>query len=134
MGIIPIAAGLTTGSDKEKYGAFMREAREASYEGSIVPMLSVMEDGLTEFFLEEGTIDAAQRLQYDYKKVRDLQPDLNDEHKRVRENFLRGVIKRSRAQELIGEKADGDGDGYYPLIYPGKPAIVPTDGVDAVKD
>ena len=128
FGFEPMAIGLPSGNTTY---ANKSEARAASYENGIVPMLSEFAEAFTEeLLLSEYPREAGDRVVFNYDKVRDLQPDVNARDRRARENFTRGIWKLSRAQETTGIKPDPDVDGYAWQLMPQKVAASAAEGSD----
>jgi HK97 family phage portal protein len=119
FGFEPMAVGLPSGNTTYANKA---EAREASYENGIVPMLTEFAEALTADLLPEMDPAPGRRVDFCYDAVRDLMPDLNDRDRRARDNFTRGIWKLSRAQTETGQQADPDVDGYAWQLLPPKAA------------
>ncbi|BDI33421.1 hypothetical protein CCAX7_54720 [Capsulimonas corticalis] len=133
LGIEPMAVGLPSGNTKY---ANKKEAREASYENGIIPMLSVFGETLTDELLPDfhaGQKSAPDEVvAFNYDKVRDLQPDLDAKHKRFWGDFKNGIGKLSEARAGLGYEKDEQIDGYYFELMPAKTAT--PDGSQGVSD
>lgn len=98
---IPSAVvGLGTGLQQTKVGATMRELREQAYDGTIAPILSLIKDGY-----EAGiasVYDDSLEVEFDLSNVKIYNEDLNEKHRRVREDFRAGLITLGQASQILG--------------------------------
>ena len=111
LGVPAIVAGLGAGLDRSTY-ANMAEAREASYEGFIIPNQRLFGADLKSQLLVEYGSTKGLRVGFDTRAVRVLQEDENKKWIRVDTAVRGGWLMVSRAKELVGEKPE-PGDNIY---------------------
>lgn len=127
---IPAAFGLNRlclglGADG-KYSN-MQEAFKAGWDNCIAPNHTIISTAVTRRIMPiYGYKLIEKRLWFDYDNVPMLQEDEDALHKRWRENFKDGLVKRSVALSKIGlELPEGDKDGYAEEL---KPVAIPMGG------
>lgn len=114
--IDPAAIGLlSVGGKGEKYGSMRKEARAASYENCILPLLAALSERWTYDLLPDfGANPNGYWIEYDYTRVRDLQENKDASDKRAIDGWDAGLATldegrmglglRSCKQPEIGEK------------------------------
>jgi len=103
LGISAVMVGLGAGLDRSIYNN-VSEAREASYEGYIMPDHEMFDDDINLQLLPDFDDEATTQVAHDYSKVRVLQPDHDKQHARARGNWLAGIWTLNQA--LIATGAD----------------------------
>lgn len=113
MRVPAMIAQLSVGDDQRTYSN-MREARELAYEGTIVPLHTLLCDHIS---LQLGPQLAGwsdlHECAVDYSEVRVLQEDRDALAKRVAILFNAGVITRAEAKTMLGMIADKARDDVY---------------------
>lgn len=108
-GIGAIVVGLGAGLDRSTF-ANMSEAREAAYEGMLIPLqrmlLADLQHQLAADFGDARTL----RLGFDYSQVRVLQDDQNALMTRAAEGYQKGILTRGEARELVGQPVENEDD------------------------
>ncbi len=118
IGIPAIVVGLGAGLDRSTFSN-MAEAREAAYEGHIIPDQALFDDDLNLQLVPEFGDPDKLMVAHDYSKVRVLQQDENDLHTRAREDLKAGLITLNQALQMIGQEALAGPEGdvrYVPRI------------------
>lgn len=111
LNLDPMVLGLP--SDEKKFANF-REARAAAYEECLMPTQRLIDEELTAQLMPE--IVGAQPsdvLGRDYSEVRALQEDQDALHRRWRDDYRAGGIKRKVFLARIGEEYDEVADDVY---------------------
>jgi HK97 family phage portal protein len=111
LGVPAIVAGLGAGLDRSTF-ANMAEAREAAYEGNIIPTQAMMADELDIQLLPDFGDADNERTDWDYSKVRVLQDDENKKATRWAVLFNAGLVKRGAALDDLGLPYD-EADNVY---------------------
>jgi len=130
FGLGAIVINLGAGLERSIYSN-MAEAREAAYEGAMIPIQRLWADDLSVQLLPDFDTDLDAEVAFDYRQVRILQED--EDKKAVRwTNLVQGsVAKRSEARAAFGlPVVDADDDVYLvPItvmeVAPGE-RIIPT--------
>lgn len=114
LGIPAIVVGLGAGLDRSTF-ANMAEAREAAYEGHIIPDQALFDDDLNLQLIPDFGVPERLQVSHDYSEVRVLQQDENELHTRAREDLKAGLLTLNQALTMIGEQpVDGSaGDARY---------------------
>lgn len=112
LGVPAIVAGLGAGLDRSTF-ANMAEAREAAYEGNIIPTQAMFADELDIQLLPDFGNGDTERTDWDYSKVRVLQDDENKKAQRWAILFNAGLAKRSEAKADMGLPYDDLVDDVY---------------------
>lgn len=118
IGIPAIVVGLGAGLDRSTF-ANMAEAREAAYEGHIIPDQALFDDDLNLQLVPDFGDPDRLRVEHDYSKVRVLQQDENELHARAREDLKAGLLTLDQALQMIGEEPLGGEAGavrYVPKV------------------
>jgi HK97 family phage portal protein len=112
IGVPAIVAGLGAGLDRSTYANY-KEAREAAYEGTILPMQRLIGSTLKRQGLSEYEDDLLHwNVKYDLSGVRILQEDENKRVERINNMVTGGYVKVRDAQEMTGVPID-DTQDYY---------------------
>jgi hypothetical protein len=143
LGVPAIVAGLGAGLDRSTF-ANMAEAREAAYEGNIIPTQAMLADELDIQLLPDFGDGLTERCDWDYSKVRVLQEDENKKATKWAVLYNAGIVKRKDVLADLGLPYDDTEDDVYkgqsaqpttpPQLPP--PATMPQDGAtgtDVVK-
>jgi len=101
LGVPPQVCGLHVGR-LSKTWANATQAQEAAWEDGQKPLGALIGLQLGSQLLPEFSTQAnRQRLEFDYSQVRCLQPDLDALHKRVRDDWLAGLIDRAEWKQSM---------------------------------
>jgi hypothetical protein len=115
MGVAAIVAGLSMGLEHATYANY-QAAREATYDGNIMPTYASFADTLTRALLRDdfnGSQD--QYVEFDTSNVRALQEDATAVADRTTKLFTAGIIDRATALKMVDiESVPGD-EGIYLL-------------------
>jgi len=111
LGIPAAVIGFGTGLQQTKVGATMREMRRMAWTDGLIPMQEIMADELERSLLPEFN-GANTRVRFDLSSVPALWEEANEKHDRVRKDTLAGIIKVTKAQELLNYPVDDDRDVY----------------------
>jgi HK97 family phage portal protein len=122
-----VVVGLGAGLDRSTFSNF-KEAREAAYEGLIIPMQRVLAADLQLQLIPDFGDPQQLRLGYDYTQVRVLQDDQNALMKRAVEGFAGGILSRAEARQLVGQEATAADEVYQ---QGGQVTWVPLDSPEA---
>ncbi len=113
MGIPAAVIGFGTGLQQTKVGATMREMRRMAWTDGVIPMQEIMADEFERSLLPEFQSGAVnERVVFDLRRVPALWEEANEKHDRVRRDTLAGIVKVSKAQEILGYPVDSDRDVY----------------------
>lgn len=115
FGVAAIVSSFGSGLDRSTFANF-GEAREASYEESLIPTQNDFAAVLKQQALPEFQSDVSDLIvDFDLSEVRVLQEDQNKLWTRALDGLKGGGITRRRFKEIIGEEPDEDGkdDIYY---------------------
>lgn len=110
MGIPAAVVGLGSGLANTKVGATMSEMREQAFENCIIPLQRVLADEITHQLLPDFGNVATERVEFDLRQVRVLQPDLDALYKRL-DTAVRGgwmMPNEARAQVDLDPVQGGD--------------------------
>ncbi len=110
LGFDPMVLGLP--SESKTYSNY-REAIEAAYEGTLIPIKRIIGSALTRQVLRTDYQEAGDRVGWDYSQVRALQDDQDKLFKRWGDIYKAGVVKRSMALAALKLPADASDDVYY---------------------
>lgn len=138
MGLDPLMLGLP--SESKTYDN-LREAKEAAYENTLIPLQQIMDDAITCYLMPivKGAREE-DRLGRDYTQVRSLAPDMDAQYKRQAEAVGGPYMTPNESRSLLGLPPIAGGDVLYPPRSAGgfgggeeggKP---PQDGDKALKD
>ena len=128
LGIDPLVIGLDRGGGGQ-FGAKLKEARSKTYETAIIPCLSAMSEAFTYQLLTDYPVEKVPTRKYfgnhrwvreaqgsemtggllvdfDYSRVKDMQEDSDQTHKRGRDDFKSNIITLNEAREMLGRKPD----------------------------
>ena len=125
FGIDPsvVLYGQSGGGKGEKYGSARKESRESSYEQAILPLLSRFAEAWTYELLPDFGVDPdVFWIEYDYSRVRDLQPDLDAMHLRLQGDFTANGITLDEFRQGLGYKECADpelGEKFQFQLLPG---------------
>lgn len=106
-----VVVGMGAGLDRSTYSN-MAEAREAAVESCNGPMWARFASGLESKLLDLRYLSPGEFLEFDLSKVRALQEDEDRKHARARDNYAKGIWKRSEARTYTGLEADATDDVY----------------------
>lgn len=110
LGVSPMVIGL---NDPNKTYSNMKEAREAAFEGAILPLMSGWAAQFTKWARVLYRLDMSYRFTYDLADVRELQEDVDALWKRTVDAYARGVITRAEAKRMLGQEFDEAADNVY---------------------
>jgi HK97 family phage portal protein len=143
LGIPAAVVGFGTGLQQTKVGATMRELRQLTWTGGILPLQRNVGKQIQRQLLSEFEADKRQlaRFTFDDTQVRALWEDQNEKHMRVREDYKATLIDRAEARRETGRAArTEDVDVYYTAAtagattsdtQPPKPNPAPEDAANA---
>src|SRR5262249_33923901 len=108
FGVPPLLVSALVGLAFVNQRSSAREAQGEFWQNKMSPVFKRIRNFLTwnlltEFEDREELFNNRVRLNWDLSQVASLQEMLTERDQRVRENFKAGIIKRSRAQALLGE-------------------------------
>jgi len=138
FGIPAVVAGLGAGLDRSTYSNF-EQAREAAYESCLVPMWRNIAEQLSNKLLPMfGEDPKTTRIIFDINSIQALQEDQNEKHKRIRDDWEKGMIKRNEARVQLGfnyndDKAAWAADDVYITDLPKKLEEEKDEEVEDVK-
>lgn len=118
IGVPPIVAGLGAGLERGTYSNYA-QAREAAYEGNLLPTYRVFGDTLTRALLRDdfqGT--PAQHVNFNLDDVRALQADENAKSTTVVNEWHMGVRMQNEARVELGLDPIPDGDRFIFDVAP----------------
>lgn len=105
IGVPAIVVGLGAGLDRSTF-ANMAEAREAAYEGCLIPTQRLMAEELWLQLLPDFEDDPDLfTVAFDLSNVRVLQDDRNEEATRLVALYKGGIITRAKALAELGEES-----------------------------
>lgn len=111
LGIPAVVAGLGAGLDRSTF-ANMAEAREAAYEGTVIPTHRLFASVLSAQLLPDYGQIAGLVLDFDLSTIRILQQDQNELAERAVRLYQGGIITRGEARLLVGHEAKPIDDVY----------------------
>lgn len=129
LGTPAVVVGLGAGLDRSTFANF-KEAREAAYEGNVIPTQRFMAAELTTQLLPDFGDPERLVMDFDLTQVRVLQEDQDALSKRVLDQLWKGAITRGEAREKLGYDQDEEGDVY---LMPGNIVAVPVGQLTAPK-
>lgn len=112
LGIPSMVVGLGSGLARATYSNY-QEAREAAYEGFIIPTQRLVAGELDSQLLGEIDSSGKVRCAFDLSQVRVLQADQDKLWARVSNAYRAGVLKRKEAKGQIGLEYDETLDDVY---------------------
>jgi HK97 family phage portal protein len=115
MGVAAIVAGLSVGLEHATYANY-QAAREATYDGNIMPTYASFADTLTRALLRDdfnGPQD--QYVAFDTSNVRALQEDATAVADRATKLFFGGIIDRAAALRMVDLESRPEDEGIYLL-------------------
>lgn len=114
LGIPAIVVGFGAGLARSTFANFS-EAREAAYESNVIPTQRLFAAQVQTQLVPDFGDPASLFVEHDYANVRVLQANVDDVHKRAREDLLAGGITVNQFLARIGEKPlpDVNGDVVY---------------------
>jgi HK97 family phage portal protein len=115
MGVAAIVAGLSVGLEHATYSNY-GQAREATYDGNIMPTYASFADTLTRALLRDdfnGPQD--QYVEFDTSNVRALQEDATAVADRATKLFFGGIIDRAAALRMVDLESRPEDEGIYLL-------------------
>lgn len=91
-----------------------KEAREAAYEGYVIPTQRLIAGTLKKSLLDDfdGTPNTKRKIEFDLTKVRILQDDEDKKAERVARLYEAGLWKRSEGRAATGQKWDATDEVY----------------------
>lgn len=130
FGIPPMVLQLGSGLAHSTFSN-MKEAREAAYESCNGPLWSIIAESLDAQLLPfiGGTPD--QFCYFDTSKVKALQEEEDKKHARARDNFQKGIWKRSEARSYLGRDSTLEDEVYFTDIQSSM-AVANAQRADAV--
>lgn len=123
FGTPAVVVGLGAGLDRSTFANFA-EAREAAYESNIIPTQRLWAAELNNQLIGDFGDQKRLRLVFDLSQVRVLQADENELHRRIREDWLAGLLTHDQAMQALGLEPLPNGQGNV-LLIPAK--STPTD-------
>lgn len=112
FGIPAVVIGLGAGLSRSTY-ANMEEASREAYEQFIIPTQRAFCRAVNNYLLPEFGNNKTEKLAFDNSEVQSLQEDEGLKVDRAIKLFVNNVVKRSRAKEIVGEKADSNDEVYF---------------------
>jgi HK97 family phage portal protein len=116
LGIPAAVVGFGTGLQQTKVGATMRELRQLTWTGGILPLQRNVGKQIQRQLMSEFEVDKRQlaKFTFDDTQVRALWEDQNEKHTRVREDYKATLIDRAEARRETGRAArTEDVDVYF---------------------
>jgi HK97 family phage portal protein len=107
-----MVVGLSVGENQQTYSN-RREANAQFYQNCLTPLQSDFAETLQWSLLPDFDDPETREVGWDYRKVKALQEDANEQAKRVWSLYEKKIIKRSRALEMLGEQFDPKVDDVY---------------------
>lgn len=112
MGLHPSVIGLQVGLEHSTFSNFA-EARSAAYESLIVPLQQLITSELDTQLLDDLGDPKTERTAFDLSKVKILQEDEDAKAKRVRDDWLAGLITLGEARAAKGLETETAKAGLY---------------------
>jgi len=98
----PMVVSLSVGQGQRTYSN-MREARELTFEGTIIPLQVRLADTLDVALLPDLSVNPdGEQVSWDWSEVRVLQDDQDALWKRVGGAWNNGILRRSEARSALG--------------------------------
>jgi HK97 family phage portal protein len=115
LGIPAAVVGFGTGLQQTKVGATMKELRQLTWTGGIIPLQRNVGKQIQRQLLSEFEADKRQlaRFTFDDTQVRALWEDQNEKHMRVREDYKAELIDRAEARRETGRSARSEDENVY---------------------
>lgn len=110
LGVSPMVIGL---NDPNKTYSNMREAREAAFEGTTLPLLNGWANQFTSWARARYNLPNTIRFTYSLADVRELSEDVDALWKRTVDAYARGVLTRAEAKRMLGQQFDEAADNIY---------------------
>jgi HK97 family phage portal protein len=110
-GVAAVVVGLGAGLDRATFTNFA-EAREAAYEGNIIPTQRLFAAELTRQLLPDFTGSEDARVEFDITKVRVLQPDMDKVATRMSQGVRDGWVMVSEAKRSLALPVTSDDEIY----------------------
>jgi len=115
FGVAAVVAGLGAGLDRSTFTNFS-EAREAAYEGNIIPTQRLMAADLRNQLLRDFTDDKTLDVEFDLTRVRVLQPDMDKLAERARTLVNAGIATVGDGRRLVSLPAGPQHEVYLRLM------------------
>jgi HK97 family phage portal protein len=128
FGVAAVVAGLGAGLDRATFANFA-EAREAAYEGNIIPTQRLMAADLRSQLLRDFTDDLSLNVEFDLTRVRILQPDMDKLYERVGRAIQGGWGTVGDARRAVSLHAGPEHEVYLRPLYM---VEVPVKGAKAI--
>ncbi len=122
FGVAAVVVGLGAGLDRSTFANFA-EAREAAYEGTIIPGKRLLLGVVRTQLLPDFSDPKRYVLEWDYSGVRVLQEDQDKLHARIRENVRAGLLTINEGRQVLGFDQAPDGDVW---LLPSSVAVTPA--------
>lgn len=114
VGVPAAVVGFGTGLQQTKVGATMREMRLLAWRQAVIPMQEDFGEELDRSLLPDFQSNVNLfRVSFDFSAVADLWEDKKDQHDRIRQDLLAGVIKLSEARRDLGWDVQAEHEVYY---------------------
>lgn len=133
FGIPPIVLHLLAGLERSTFSN-MSEAREAATEEFLVPMWTQIAECFGDALGDDFDFERKRlEMRFNLTDVRALNEDVNELHKRVRDDFGSNLISRATALQKIGEEPQAGDENVYAWQLKMSPAVpdVPQGPKDA---
>lgn len=101
FGVAAVVVGLGAGLDRSTFQNFA-EAREAAYEGNIIPTQRLMAADLRTQLLPDFDENSAHDVEFDLTRVRVLQPDMDKLFERMNKAVNGGWAMEADARRAVG--------------------------------
>ena len=101
----PIVAGLLVGLENSPWSN-TGEAKKWFYSSKMVPLLRLVENGLTKVFLDQEGEDEKLSFWFDTSEIRELQEDMDSFVSRKQKAYEGGAITRNEYRKALGEDPD----------------------------
>jgi HK97 family phage portal protein len=102
-------------------------AIQAAWRSGVLPILGLIRSTISRRLMPEFGLDPRKyRVVHDLSQIPDLAENLNDRHKRARDNFTAGGISLNEFRAELGKAPDPFGDRYFwEINQPGtQPAVI----------
>jgi len=127
FGLSAMVIGISSGTAHKTYSNFA-EAREAAYEGALVPAWKQVAEDLTLQLLPDYSDDETECVEFDLSKVRALADDENALSTRAVNELKSGGITRGQFLTKLGLQSTDEDDVYY---IPQGTEVLPAEHVGA---
>lgn len=115
FGVAAVVAGLGAGLDRATFTNFA-EAREAAYEGNIIPTQRLIAADLRSQLLRDFTDDKSLNVEFDLTRVRVLQPDMDKLAERATRMVTGGFATVGDARRLVSLPAGPEHNIYLRMV------------------